>query len=326
MPSWKTVRSNKQIVKNTRLAITALTFVLILLGTAQVVKFNQLLFSPWRLPNTEGNNFSWNGDFNINLISKSEKISLISYSPKKGEIFIMNIPDELFLETSHGFGKWQLRSIYNLGQFQKEIGGNKLLKDSLSSFFALPIEAIVEGDLANKISQRQLSPIKLLTDFKSDLRLFDFIRLQFGLSKVRFDKIKEINLDQDFGLEKSVLADGTVVYTADFIRLDQFLSELSDPTIVSEHKTIAVFNSTNYPLLAQKAARLITNLGGDVIIVSNGKNKYQKTAIAGEKSKTLQRIKQIFEADDTIDPSDEDLVSSRAQINLFLGEDFFEKQ
>lgn len=324
MSNWRTVQSKKQIAKNTRLALFVLTFVLILLGIAQAVKFNQVLFSPWKLPSSSGENFSWNGDFNINLISRSEKISLISFSPKKGEIVIVNIPDELFLEAAHGFGNWQLRSIYGLGESQKEIGGNKLLKDSLSSFFALPIEVVVEGDLALMISQKQLSPIKTLAKLKSDLSLFDLIRLQFGLSKVRFDKIKEINLDQDFGLEKDILADGTVVYSADFIRLDQFLSEVSDPAIVSEHKTIAVFNSTNHPLLAQKAARLITNLGGDVIIVSNGKNKYQKTATFGEKSKTLERIKQIFEANDTIGPEDEDLVSSRAQINLFLGEDFFD--
>jgi len=147
-----------------------------------------------------------------------------------------------------------------------------------------------------------------------------------GLASVRFDKINHIDLGNEDVLMKNKLADGTEILDPDIIRLDSLLAASSiDPKIQMEHKTIAIFNSTDHPGLAQKAGRLITNIGGDVIITSNGKNKHQLTGIYGEKSKTLDRLKQIFNVRDTIKATDEDLVSSRAQINLFLGDDYFEK-
>lgn len=324
MPSWKTVQSKKQTAGKTKLALFVLALILMLLALAQLVKFSQILFSPWKLSVSNQKNFSWNSNFNINFLVHSKKISLILFSPKNGEINIINIPDEVYLETAHGFGKWQLRSIFDFGQSQKGMGGDKLLKDSLSSFFGLPIDGIVEGDLVNMISKKQLS-LLMMSNVKSDLTLFDLIRLQMELSKVRFDKIKQTDLGISDSLEKSTLADGTAVLLADPVRLDQLFTNLADPILSSEHRTIAIFNSTNYPQLAQKAARLIANIGGDVIIVSNGKNKYQKTFISGEKSKTLDRLKQIFGSSDTIDAGSEDLVLSRAQINLFLGEDYYDR-
>ena len=72
-----------------------------------------------------------------------------------------------------------------------------------------------------------------------------------------------------------------------------------------------------------KAARIITNLGGNVIIVSNGQTNLKNTKVTGVKSKTLDRLKQIFEISGKIDPNMEELTSSRADINVFLGEDYF---
>lgn len=325
MPSWKVAQSKRQKKRKTKLALIVLGIVLAILVLAQGVKFSQLLFSPWKLSSSGKQNFSWNNQFNINLLVRSENISLVSFNPQDQEITILNIPDQTLIEASHGFGSWQLRAIYDLGQLQKGVGGDKLLKDSLSSFFGLPIEGMVEGDLTTLIKDKKLSFFSVPT-LKTDLSLYDLIRLEMELSKVRFDKVKETNLEDSGVLDKQKLADGTQVLQADPVRLDQLLSELSDQSITQEHKTIAIFNSTNHPGLAQKAARLIANTGGDVIIVSNGKNKYEKSKISGEKSKTLSRIKQIFEANDTIDPKDEDLVLSRAQINLFLGEDYFNNQ
>jgi len=123
-------------------------------------------------------------------------------------------------------------------------------------------------------------------------------------------------------LDKENLADGTPVFTTDQIKLDSVLSDLRDPAIVSEHKSIAVFNATNHPQLAQKWARLITNLGGNVIQISNTSLRQDKTRIWGEQSQTLKRLTQIFSCCDKIEPQLEG-ISSRAQINVILGEDFF---
>lgn len=316
MSSWKFTRSKKQLAQKNKIAIISLSALIFLLILAQLIKFTNTLFSSWKLPSINQKIFSWNKDYNINLLARSDQISLISYSPKKEAITIINLPDNLFFETTGGFGKWQLNSVYG-------VGGYKLLKNSISALFGLPIDAVVEGDLTQAITEDQFSLPSIISNFKTNLRLWDLIQLQMGMSKVRFDKIHQVNLDSLGILEESLLADGSQTFTADPTRLDSSLENMVEPNFTEEHKTIAVFNSTDHPQIAQKAARLITNIGGDVIIVSNGKIKLNQTIISGEKSKTLDRLKQIFEADGTIDPSlSEEINSSRAQINLFLGEDF----
>lgn len=316
MPSWKAAQSKRQKVKRTKLALIILGIFLGILILAQVFKFAQTLLSPWHIKNLAQKSYTWNGDFNINIVVKDNKVFLLSFSPKNQTATILKIPDNTFLETAHGFGKWQIRSIYDLG-------GHQLLKDSLSQFFGLPIDGFLEGVFLDSIKKNPILSLTSLPGIKTDLTLVELIRLKLGLSGVRFDKIYMIDLEKSGALSPEKLADGTEILIADPIKLDSQIAGLADPNLKSERKTLAIFNSTNHPQLAQKAARLITNVGGDVIIMANSQLKLEKTQIFGEEGKTLERLKQIFGISGRIDPESEDQVPSRAQINLFLGEDFF---
>lgn len=331
---WKDFQSKKQIAKKTKWALLALGLVLGLLIASKTVKFTQTLFSPWQ-GSAGGKNFSWNSQFNINILIKAKQISLLSFSPQNQTITIIDIPDNTYLKVPRGFGFYQASSIYDLGQSQKNLGGARLLKETLISQFGLPIDGFLlfsgqysqnqAVDIASEIRKNPFSIIRMLPAIKTDLTPFELIRLKIGLSAVRFDKIKQINLEEADVLLKNKLLDGTEVLILDTVRFDSILTDMIDPSIVAEHKTIAIFNSTDHPLLAQKAARLITNIGGEVIITSNSQNKFQTTRVTGEKSKTLDRIKQIFGSGGTIDAQYKDLVLSRAQIDIFLGEDYFEQ-
>lgn len=329
MSSWKTAQSKRQIAGKTKWGLTILALILGILILGKGVKFVQTLFIPLDSGITTTKNFSWNGDFNINIVVRAQQISLLSFNPQDQKITVVDLPDNAYLEAAGNFGKWEMRSIYDLG-------GGQLLEETLSDLFGLPIDGFL--NFSGKYYQKQttaivedlrkdpLSLISMLPYLKTDLTLFELLRLKMGLSSVRFDKINHINLREGEAFIKNKLADGTEILDPDTIKLDSMLSrETTDPQIQLEHKTIAIFNSTDYPGLAQKAGRLITNIGGDVIITSNGKNKHKFTGIFGEKSKTLDRLKQIFNVRDTIEATDEDLVSSRAQINLFLGDDYFEQ-
>lgn len=334
MRGWKDTQSRRKNTKKTGLALIVLASILALLLLSQVVKFTQMVFSPWKLNPSVRRTILWNGESDINIIIKAKDISLLSFSPQNQKVTIIDIPKETYLEASHMFGKWILSSIYDLGQSQN-IGGGKLLKDTLVNFFAMPIDGFLQfsdeysqkgsSAIVSDFRKNPFSLVNILPNLKTDLTPFELIRLKLGLSGVRFDKIKQINLGNTSSLQKMRLADGTEVLTVDTIRLDSILSNMNDPAIQREHKTVAIFNSTNHPGLAQKAARLITNIGGDVIITSNGQNQLKSTQIVGDKSETLDRLKQIFEASDIITGTNEDLVSSRAQINLFLGEDYFDR-
>lgn len=324
---WKDTQSKTQIKKRNKLALTVLLFVVGLIFLSWINRFTQSLFT-----STVPRNYHWSGQFNINLVLRSLGISVLSYNPKEGKITILNIPDETFLELPRGFGSWQIRAVYDLGQ-------DPLLKDTLTSFLGVPIDGFLDlGSMRNQKSAAQVvalirenpfSGFTLLSYLRTDLTIWELINLKRGISAVRFDKIKERDLAEAGVLDKSSLSDGTQIYIADPVKLDTIMSDFSDPAVLAEHKSIAVFNATDKSQLAQKWARLITNLGGNVIITTNAKKRVKNTQVFGEESQTLKRLRQIFDLDcqnnpkcDIISASDEDLASSRAQINIFLGEDF----
>ncbi len=325
---WKEIQAKKQISKKTKWALIIIGLILGLLILGKTVKLIKTIFTPWQESGSQ-RNYLWQGAFNINLLIKAKKISLLSYSPQNQQITILEIPQNSYLDVARGFGKWELRSVFDLG-------GDKLLVDTLASLLGIPIDGYLR--LTDKYSQVETSSlleqlrkdpfilVNILPYLKTDLTPFELVRLKMGLAGVRFDKIKQLDLQDANVFEKDQLADGTQILSPDLVKLDSIVSLLAEPSLQFEHKTIAIFNSTSHPGLAQKAARVVTNLGGDVIITSNGQNKFSTTSVYGEKSKTLERLKQIFGQGGTIDPKLEDQVSSRAQINILLGEDYNNSQ
>lgn len=333
MPGWKSVQSKNKIKRKTKLALIVLGIILGIILTGWIVKFTQTLLSPWQLSSDIKKNYIWDGEFNINVVLKSKDITLLSYNPADKKITVIEIPDETLLDVSRGFGKWQAGSIYGLGESQRKGEGPKLLRLSLGDFFGLPIDGFLQfegfnaqkssGELVEDLRQNYFSGLGLLFNLKTDLTLLELIRLKVGLASVRFDKVKILDL-VDLGiLDRDFLADGTPIFSYDPVKIDSISSQLPDPKIASEHKTIAVFNSTEHPLIAQKGARIITNLGGNAIIIANSDKRMKKTKVFGEESQTLKRLKQIFQFE--AEKEGEEEVSSRAQINVLLGEDFFNR-
>lgn len=331
--SWKDVQSKARIKRRSKIAIGILAFIIGFLILSWAVEFSQNLFQPWNRSSIQ-RKYIWNGEFNINLLIRTSSVALLSYNPATERIILIDIPQETFLEVPFGFGMWQLRAVYGLGEAQKDLGGNRLLVDTLTSFFAVPVDGFLDfsaipqkspAEIVEVLRKDPVSGFNLLSNLKTDLTLWELLKLKLSLSSVRFDKIKQVNLLNLNVLDQEKLPDGTPVLTADVIRLDSVLSDLVDPVISAEHKTIAVFNATDHPQLAGKWARLITNLGGNVIITANAKTRLKTTQITGEQSLTLKRIRQIFGSGGKISSLDEDLTFSRAQINLFVGEDFFDR-
>lgn len=316
--SWKVCRHKRQLHKKTKLAVIVLTLVFGLILLGQIINFGKMFFKPWGLSQEKVNrNYRWNGKNNINLVIKSESIAVLSLNPQEKTAFIINFPDNTLIDTAFGFGKWQIRSIYNLGQSEGN-RGYELLEKSLGNLLGVPIDGMIEykGDLT------RLDIINI----KTDLTLLELIRLKISLSQVRFDKIKNIDLSRMEVLDKTRMNDGTEIYTPDPDKIDQSLVFI-DPSIQKEHLSIAVFNATDYPQLAQKAARMITNLGGNVIITANTQNTYAKTLVTGQKGATLTRLSEVFDLGCSKDPTCANIpvpeaANSRAQINIVLGEDF----
>lgn len=269
------------------------------------------------------------------MVLKTSPVSVLSYNPQDKKVTLLTIPDETYIDVPGGFGNWQVRSIYDLGKMSK-VSGGKLLEQSTSSLLGIPIDGYSSINLLDEFRRNLFSGVKAIQNIQTDLTLWELIRLKFDLMGIRFDKIYKVGLT-DFGvLEKQNLPDSTQVLVPDPIRVDS-LSLFLDPQIQSENLSVSIFNATDRPLLAQKAKRIITNLGGNVVATQNAPRSIQKSYVTGQKSKTLERLRQIFspnckdETDkftssearcDKISPDDLGSVVSRAQIVVVLGEDF----
>lgn len=332
MPSWKIVQSKKRKSKKIRLALAVLGLVILLILFSEITHLVKFFSSPWQLSKIVEKPFSWDSKFNIYVVIRSKEVSLLSYNPKEQKITLLSVPNQAYLDVPYGFGKWQMGSIYDLGEVEGQGKGVDFLKGSLEDFFGLPVDGFLNfgppydqleaSRLVDLLRDNPFSTFNLLPALKTDLTPWDLLRLKMNLSSVRFDKISEVDLKENPIFEKQTLADGTQVYMADPVGLDSVLSDFADPNFVSEGETVALFNATDQPALAQKAARIISNLGGHVIIVSNSKQRIKNTIALGQDSATLRRIRQIFVVNGTIEAESLEMEVSRAQINLFLGEDF----
>lgn len=314
---WKTAQRHHKIKKKTKLALFALAGLLGLILVSQLITFVKVLSRPYNLI-ASYKNYTWNGEFNLNIVAGTNPISLISYSPEEKKVTILTIPDNTLIDVPGGFGRWQARAIY-------ELGGESLVKTSISQFLGIPVDGFSSENLVDHFRGNLVSGIEILSKLKTDFTPLELIRLKASLLGVRFDKIHQVNLEKHSILEREKLADGTEIFIADPIRLDSIMVDLADPKIKREHLSIAVFNATDKPLLAASAKRLITNMGGNVIVTQNAPSKVSKTYVEGENSKTLDRLTQIFDSCgkmcDKIPKEDLGVSAARAQIILVLGQD-----
>lgn len=317
MPSkWKVVQSRAKQKKRIRLAlVTAAILISLFLAGAGISLVNTLT-SPWHLDSQK--NYRWDNRFNLNVAVRGKSISLINLNPSQKKVTVIILPDATYVDVPGGFGKWQIRSVYDLG-------GGSLLSRTLTSLLGVPVEGFIQlkgsqEDYVDWIRQSPLNFFLSLQNMESDLTPLELVQFNLRLWQVRYDKIQRINLESSL-LEKQTLPDSTEVLTGDPTRLDALMSTLSETSLREEHKSVAVFNATEQPLVGAKAARLITNLGGNVIQIANSSQSLEKTLIWGEESATLQRLKQIFRCCDKLGMAEG--ISSRAEVNVAVGEDFF---
>lgn len=333
---WKDTQSSIKNKRRTKLALLILALILALLVIGQLIRFSQTLFNPWKV-NGVKKSYSWNENLAINLVVKNSSISLLSYIPSEKRITIIKLPDNLLVDVPN-MGEWKLESVYKLGETNKL--GSRLLEQTVSQTLGIPINGILDFSSSETNQKdviedfrKEANIFEVLKNLKTDLTLWELLKLKLALSAVRFDKVKVIDLTDLYILDDKVLADGTKVYTSDSVKIDSIIANISDPKISGENKSVAIFNATEVPLLAEKAGRLISNIGANVIVVSNANKKSARSYVLGEDSQTYQRLIQIFDPSlcsndkkcDKISSEQLGIGSSRADIVVVLGEDYINK-
>ena len=93
---------------------------------------------------------------------------------------------------------------------------------------------------------------------------------------------------------------------------------VSDAFIEKDKQTIQIINATNVSGLGNRLAKLVTNMGGDVIIVATGNIPRKKSVISyiDKKTYTVERLEKVLGYE--VVKTTEDAISD---ITIVIGED-----
>lgn len=300
--SWKRYQKQSSVKRRVYLGILVLVILAMVVLAGKTINF---LVSSGKAGAVSGKNYSWDGSSTINLVIKSKSLSVVSYNPVNNNLVIAKIPDDTYLNVPQGFGRWPARSVYALGQGENPPVGAKLLKNTISNTFGIPIDGFIGAgglsdqsdfaDMAANLKQNPLALFSLVGQSTTDLNLWEELRFFWGIRGVRFDRLTTIDLGKSSITESVLLPDSSRALAFDSVKLDKFIQDkFSETKLINEGLSVAILNSTNHPGLAEKAARVITNMGGRVILTNNSTENLPQTVITGQRSFTYTRLAQIF--------------------------------
>lgn len=344
MPTKDPAASSKKSVKP---AIYALSILVLLVILGKAVSFIFSLGSPYTPHLADSKTYPWDSQSSYNLLyavqnesNKLSSIAFINLQPRQKEITVLHIADSVYVDVPKGYGEWTIGSVFPLGQ---EDGGKgtALLRLSLARLVGLPVDGIIikQGsvetaeEIINSLRKNQLAFLSLSGSIKSNVSTWELITLGQFVSAVRSDKVISLDLAKSTITESKLLPDSSRVLGIDRIQLDSFIrGNLADAAIVDENTTIAIYNATTHPGLAQLASRMVTNLGGTVVFMGNTESLQGKSLVIdkGENASssliTKNRLEEMFAPWCRKDPchsADPKVTNSRAQIVVVLGEDFY---
>jgi len=340
---WNKYQKQNKTRHQVGLGITALICLIALIVVGKFISFCFNLNQPFSLDGSATlSSFDpgyavksqWSGQGVVNILFKAQEISLISLDVTSKKVTILKIPEDTSIEVPLGFGKWPIRSIYGLGEAENPKIGARLLEEAVSSAFGVPVDGYLifpstfassaEETVIN-IRQNPLAFDKLL-QAKTDLSFVELMKFWLATKSVRTDKVKVLDLGDSQLTDWVTLADGSKVLNLDKSKLDQFIqNNFSDQKVADEGLSIGIFNATNHPGLAEKAARVISNVGGRVVSIANSSEKLTKTIVSPKKSYTQKRVSEYFAScgnqKDCKMPAEVDV--NRVDLIIVLGEDYY---
>lgn len=123
--------------------------------------------------------------------------------------------------------------------------------------------------------------------------IFDYKKLQTNLTLIDLLKLLVFSKTVAPGLVNTKNISGDLAPS----ELDRIVGQLvSDELIEKDNQTIQIINGTDIAGLGNRLARLLTNMGGDVIIVATSDEPHKKSTIyyIDKKTYTLERLSKIL--------------------------------
>lgn len=280
----------------------------------------------------------WKGSERITLVlqelepSSSSGVYVVSYLSSDHSLAVVSFPVGMKVQAVGGFGSWRVESLYPLGEM--EGGGGELLKRSLADFFGVKIDGwMVSSSLSGEVDESSVRSLLKKTIGKgmfgsgeTNLGLWDLVRFWKAIGTVRLNDIEWVDLENVGAVAQQTLVDGSTAFVADSELLDKLSKSLFSQTeIMEEGLSIAVLNATYHQGLGAGVARIIRNMGGDVVAVSDSLHSQEDSTIIVSDEQLLESIAvKIFAKTLLINNLLKGETSQqRADILVVVGEDYW---
>lgn len=255
----------------------------------------------------------------VNLAIDGSSHLAVSVSADGKDAVVVYFPDNLYIsDVAFGYGQYPISRVYQVGELDKR-GGQAYL-ETIGEVLGIPMDGFVhDGRKFAGLRQFFLNTDFIFTGI-SNLNFWDRVRLAQIVWKVRPDRVKEVDLSKI--AEKMKLSDGSKMLALDSESVDNKLnSYFSEEGISGGHLRVEVVNLTNVDGLGERTARILGNIGVNVVSVDSQPSKLKKCAVfVREKlrrSLTVRRIAAIFNC--TVN-ADENLIKSDLVVKI--GADF----
>lgn len=271
----------------------------VLLGISFLLFVVSLIIASWLWKKAK--NSIWDGKSFIGVIYQSgADFKLLTILPEYRQYYDWIIPGNTLMTVPRGYGEYQLKNVYNLGQLDKK--GGQLLSQTIQNGLAIPVSGWQIKEAAN-------------------LSWWDKLRLKWVLIFNR--KTTKIDLRQ-VALKALTLSDGTQVYQVNQNLLDETVNRfLFDETMIKEGISLAVINASGIEGEAKTVARLVANLGGDVRMIGNKQVQAQSEILVAKQnlktSYTVKRLSQALKIDQIKVGIETDL---RAEVAVVIARDY----
>ncbi|NIT04610.1 hypothetical protein GTO10_07005 [Candidatus Saccharibacteria bacterium] len=328
--SWRRLKSQFKIQKRLRRLKLALIVVAAVTLTLGGIYLWNLFTKPLAsAASTFKSNVSWDGKTPLNLMYlEVSKIDELAPQTLTLGVLMLNPTQERFSAVEIPVGYARLADIYGLGNLSGERDGLRRLGGTLMDLLGIPIDGYVlvgsggidelstlfpqVEELGEVVSLSNLSKLPIVWSIarryvQTDLGLPEIVRVFWFLLQIRSDKVAHMSLGEEL--------------LGDPANLDKKLSPfVRDDILFAEHLKIQILNGSNAPGLAASSARMIRNIGGEVIRVDNFERQDLNKGyliLESSGSYTARRLAEIFGVSDSRPPRTG--AEARANVTLILG-------
>ena len=165
-----------------------------------------------------------------------------------------------------------------------DLQNNGIKAKSIQSYFDFPLDSEIQSNNFYSTSNIKKDIVNFFIKYrnsKSDLTIIDRIRIALFVRSVS---------------DKNVVLEKMSVKNLSNISEDDIKNLFSEKRIIDDGLTIEVVNASGEDGIGNRAARMITNIGGNVILVTTAKENSNNSFVEykEQKSYTASRLGKIF--------------------------------